>query len=532
MAISFAVAVGFLPARAEPPPLDPGITVLVHLDQDSGMDAGVAAARHQGFVVTSRYPRIDVFVANGSTSALGSLRRAEPVAYIEADRPLEYATDTSHIATRGQSVLAGEVRLPDGTRIDGAGVGVAIVDTGIDGTHPDLVDRVVENLRLVCPGQGAIGPDEACSSFPLDDTDTVALGGHGTHVAGIVAGTGAASSGRFHGAAPGARLYGLGAGAALWLTEAVAGLNWVLENHDKVNPPIRVVNNSWGSEPGKDDPNGPYVVAKLQRELIDAGLSVVFSAANNGGDGSVQKTSRECALPKPGNICVANYDDHDTGTREGSVGPSSSRGAMDDAETWPDLSAPGTTITSTCRLTLPVCSAHLGQVTTPPNTYATLGGTSMAAPHVAGIAALLYQVDPLLRPSEVEWVLEETAHKFSFGGPYVADPFHPGGTSSYDKGHGLVDARAAVESVLHPLAVTSPEDAASANNDLLVAGHIGYGDTVEIAVEGRPSVTIASVVHHWAHMFPDLGPGRHSITVTLSSGGRVVASVERAVTLS
>jgi serine protease AprX len=76
-----------------------------------------------------------------------------------------------------------------------------------------------------------------------------------------------------------------------------------------------------------------------------------------------------------------------------------------------------------------------------------MSGTSMAAPHITGIVAQLYQVSPSLTPAQVENVLEDTAWK-SFGtGQYEADPFNADNTTSFDRGHGLVDALAAVRAL-------------------------------------------------------------------------------------
>ena len=145
---------------------------------------------------------------------------------------------------------------------------------------------------------------------------------------------------------------------------------------------------------------------------------------------------------------MASYDDRNTGTRDGAVSPFSSRGRADNPATWPDISAPGSFIISTCRYTLPVCWVHAGQQLSPPNAYSQLSGTSMAAPHVSGIIAQLYQANPALTPAQVEDVLEDTAYKFMNGAPYQKDPLNRDDASSFDKGHGLVDALAAVRAVL------------------------------------------------------------------------------------
>jgi serine protease AprX len=71
----------------------------------------------------------------------------------------------------------------------------------------------------------------------------------------------------------------------------------------------------------------------------------------------------------------------------------------------------------------------------------------MAAPHVAGIVAQLYQANPRLTPARIEDVLEDTAHKFDFGARYTFDPLNRNDKSSFEKGHGLVDALAAVRAV-------------------------------------------------------------------------------------
>ncbi|MDQ3941353.1 MAG: S8 family serine peptidase, partial [Actinomycetota bacterium] len=126
-----------------------------------------------------------------------------------------------------------------------------------------------------------------------------------------------------------------------------------------------------------------------------------------------------------------------------SIDGSSSRGEWDRPETWPDIAAPGTEIISTCRTTLPVC-AMLGSPVD--DNYYSMTGTSMAAPSVAGIVAQVLQADPSLTPPEVENLLEDTAHKFSFGSEYglFVDETNPDNSSSFEKGHGLVDALAAV----------------------------------------------------------------------------------------
>jgi serine protease AprX len=390
---------------------------LVHVADDADLDEVAEAATGTGLVVTSRYHAIGVLHAAGTARDLEQLAAHPDVAWLERDHPIEVFTDSSHTATRGVELLDGEVE--DLGIVDGEDIGVAVVDSGVDASHPDLTDRVGENVKVL-PGGVAV---------PFSDTDLLSLSGHGTHVAGIVAGTGIASDGRYHGAATGATIHGVSGGTLVSMHSALDALDWVLANHDAVEPAIRVVNNSWGSS-GEHNPDS--ATSQLVGELVDAGILVVFAAGNSGGDGNSLQTSPECTNPTPGVVCVAAYDDLGSGTRDGATAGFSSRGAADRPETWPDLAAPGASITATCRPVLPLC------LTGPSLSedllyYATLSGTSMAAPHVAGIAAQVLQVAPDLSPAELEAVLVDTAHDY--------------GDEGHAQGAGLVDAVAAVLAV-------------------------------------------------------------------------------------
>src|SRR5262249_6923421 len=128
-------------------------------------------------------------------------------------------------------------------------------------------------------------------------------------------------------------------------------------------------------------------------------------------------------------------------TRDGTVSPFSSRGAAGHPDTYPDISAPGSNITSSCRPYLPICSTGLDPRNGPgPSdiaTFNTISGTSMATPHIVGIITQLFQVAPNATPAQIEDTLEATAYKYADGAPYeTVGPY----TTSLDKGTGLVDA--------------------------------------------------------------------------------------------
>ena len=245
-------------------------------------------------------------------------------------------------------------------------------------------------------------------------------------------------------------------GAVLLIVGADSALNWVLENHDHPCgagvpaaqcPPIKVTNNSYGpSGGGAFDPDSATV--KLQRALAADGVVTVWAAGNDGGDGSGSLTNPPGQDPTGGILSVASYYDQDTGTRNGVVSDYSSRGAASDPSTWPDLSAPGENITSSCRVYLPICATGLAPQNGPGaldvGTFNTISGTSMAAPHIAGIVAQLFQADPTATPAEIEAALKGTAYRYTDGAAYRTAG---GYTTSFDKGTGLVDVVAAVQAL-------------------------------------------------------------------------------------
>lgn len=424
-------------------------TVLVH--GRTLVDAE-RAVRDSGLERAGSFDKIGVVIASGTRSEIEAARSAEGVTYLEGDQPIEYHQETSNIATRGAEAAA-TLTGADGTALTGRGVSVAVIDSGVDPTHPYLKGATVANLKSVCSPLD----ETTCQVLRVPnalDTDTTSLGGHGTHVAGIAVGrpTTLTSGEKLQGAAPGASLVSLSTGAGILILGADASLNWVLENHakpcgDGVSaaecPPIKVTNNSYGpSGGGAFDPESATV--KLQRALAAEGVVTVWAAGNDGGDGSESLTNPPGQDPTGGIISVASYYDLDTGTRDGRVSSFSSRGAATDRSTWPDVSAPGEDITSSCRPYLVICATGLDPKDGPGpldvGTFNTISGTSMAAPHVAGIVAQLFQADPTATPAEVEAALTSTAYKYTDGSAYVDG-------SSFDKGHGLVDVVAAVSAL-------------------------------------------------------------------------------------
>ncbi|HEX9816287.1 MAG TPA: S8 family serine peptidase, partial [Candidatus Thermoplasmatota archaeon] len=280
--------------------------------------------------------------------------------------------------------------------VRGKGSTIMIIDSGVDGTHPDvrLGQNLVQNVKPVLSGGGLLSAQSA-ENQPLTDFD-----GHGTHVASIAGGRGAAGSiGQYRGIAHEADLVGFAAGIEDPATGEVAfesqtvleAFNYAIANQKKYG--IRIVSNSWGAD-GEFDPRSPINIASLL--MYKEGLVVVFAAGNEGENGEHTLNKYSVA---PWVLGVAAGDYLNKLARFSSRGsdPSVRQQPYD----HPDIMAPGVAITAAKATTETDGGAA--------NPYTTKSGTSMAAPHVSGIAALLIQANPDLSPDEVMDILVSTS---------------------------------------------------------------------------------------------------------------------------
>jgi serine protease AprX len=337
--------------------------------------------------------------------------------------------------------------------LTGAGVGIAIMDSGINGLHPDLKfgANLVQNVKFV----GDVGtlycePGDPCLRSELyaeDVANTDNTSGHGTHVAAAAGGTGAGSRGKYKGVAPGAKLVGLGVGDGLSIVNVMVlgAVDWLIDNKAKYN--VKVVNNSWGGR-GTFDPNDP--INEAMRVLHDAGITVVFAAGNDGpGPNTMNRRSvapwviSVAAGCKFGVFDATNSQSRCNDGRSRLLGDFSSRGVPGDPLQHPDVTAPGVRIVSARSYTGVVLNAldapsdaqSCGIPVEFVDDYTCASGTSMAAPHVAGIVALMQQAARnTLTPDQVLAALRSTA---------VPMP----GYGEWEAGAGYADALAAVKKV-------------------------------------------------------------------------------------
>jgi serine protease AprX len=306
---------------------------------------------------------------------------------------------------------------------DGTGVGIAIVDSGVTAWHDDLPQRVVHFADFVNH-----------HAAPYDDY------GHGTHVAGAIAGSGYDSNGARRGIAPGASLVVLkvlDGGGDGYISNVIAALNYAVDRRADFN--IRVINLSVAAGVYESYTTDPLTLAC--KRAVDAGLVVVTAAGNLGrdSDGKPQRGGITAPGNAPWVLTVGATNHQRTAVRgDDRVAPFSSRGpAAIDATAKPDLVAPGVGIESLADGESLLFAAHptarlWGTVETATEPYLSLTGTSMASPIVSGTIALMLQANPALSPNLVKAVLQYSAEERA---PY----------SHFVQGAGFLNARGAVQ---------------------------------------------------------------------------------------
>ncbi|NOZ80744.1 MAG: S8 family serine peptidase [DPANN group archaeon] len=329
-----------------------------------------------GFTEHHDHPIINGFSGRITRAGLRKLRRMGIRYQIDEDlpasilpvgqesRPFRLDDVALHLSTSVKVIGANYTRKV--LNITGRNITVAVIDTGIDYTHPDLGGC----FGVGCRVRGGY-------DFYNDDADPKDDQGHGTHVAGIIG-----ANGTVVGVAPEVSFFALkvcsNTGQSCPTSDIISAIQWAADNHSDVISMSLGAN--YASTPtglaGKDP------LSMAAQNAVAQGVTVVVSAGNDGAGAST------IAAPglAPGVITVGNVNDQRTiPIDDDAVSADSSRGPGGYGRLDPDVSAPGTSITST----------WLG------SSYNTLSGTSMAAPHVSGVAALLLSEDNNLTPAQV-----------------------------------------------------------------------------------------------------------------------------------
>lgn len=402
--------------------------------------ADVAALRDAGISTGATFQALPMAGVLATGTQVEALAAAPEVASLYFNRSLAYENERSTAVTGVDAVRADAKLTKRNGNLPVAGYGATVLvnDSGVDGSHADhrFGPQLVQNVEAATNLRAWSDLAPVTYVENVENTDTT--GGHGTHVTGIVGGNGFRSNGKYEGVAPGAKLVGYGSGAGLAILDVIGGFDYAIANRDRYG--IDVITNSWGdSSDACTDVNPDDPVTRATYNTFKAGIVVVFSAGNSG--------PRQCTISgnykkAPWVIAVAAGDSQRNLARFSSRGTPGGGGQFKlDGKTWtwedrPTVTAPGVLVVSTRAI------SPIGVIGTDDDIaggiapehlpyYTTLSGTSMAAPHVAGIVALLLDADPTLTPLQIKDLLQATATPI----PYA----------TWEVGAGYVDAYAAVK---------------------------------------------------------------------------------------
>jgi serine protease AprX len=394
-------------------------------------DADIADLERLGVRGGTRFRALPMVMFSAPKEKIIEISRLPAVRSIYGNRTLQWNTtapDTSRTQTGLMRMRqdADLLNLRGVGPLEGNGIAVAVLDTGLDAAHPDISGRVVKNVKLAdLQSANLVGFNAPVNIESLTSTDQAS--GHGTFVAGIIAGNGGRSAGKYRGYAPKSRLVGLSAGDAS-LFNVLAGFDFLLTRPDLG---VRVVNCSFSANTIYDE-NDPVNVAT--RMLTDGGVHVVFSAGNTGpGLNSLNPYAQA-----PWVISVGAIDGRNR------LAGFSSRGEFASRTVRPTLVAPGVGVVS-----LRASGTNLTGVSglvegdvqqlslTELPYYTTASGTSFSAPQVAGTIALMLEANPALTPAEVRDILQRTATPLP---AYYA----------YEAGAGALNTHAAVLESAYP----------------------------------------------------------------------------------
>jgi serine protease AprX len=358
-------------------------------------DSGAAARATDGITslvnsyngkIIYRYSVIDGMAITMPDNKVDELKAMSGVKYVEKDQEVHALLDKAVPQIGGDQVWA--------SGYTGKGIKVAVIDTGVDGSHADLNGNKIVGWVDYVNGK----------TSPYDDH------GHGTHVSSTIAGTGAASNGKYKGVAPEASIIGvkvLGKDGSGSTTNIIKGIEWAVKNGaDVISMSLGSSTHSQSSDDAIDN-------------AIKAGVVCVIAAGNSG---SGAKTIA-CPGDDVNAITVGAVDRNDA------IASFSSRGPNRDGSVKPDVCNMGVGLVA-ARATGTSQGKAVDQY------YTALSGTSMATPMTSGAVALLLQAKPDMTPAQVKDALTKTAKPLG------------GSVPNNNYGYGRVQTKVALDYIL------------------------------------------------------------------------------------
>ena len=341
----------------EPPEQELKIIVCYQQNRPSDEFSIMSAPPEPDIQIERRLERLSAVAGSATPTQIKNLSQSDGIEMIWLDQKVEIALDYT----------VPFIKVPQIWRsgYTGAGVKICIIDTGIDPNHPDFAGRIAQAQDFT--GEG-----------PVDGN------GHGTHVASVAAGNGKASNGKYRGVAPDATILSakvLRSDGSGRMSYVMAGIEWALDEG------ANIINLSLGA---KGNCDGTDATSTACNEAIRLGAIVIAAAGNEGPN--------DHTVGSPG--CADLVITVGASTDEDKIARFSSRGPTKDGRVKPDVVLPGAGV-----IAARARGTHLGEAID--DFYTSVNGTSMAAPHASGIAALMLEANPNLTHEEIKAIFTQ-----------------------------------------------------------------------------------------------------------------------------
>ena len=257
------------------------LMAVVTYDQMSPLaESQITQLLNLGITEGVQFKNLPIIGVVATKAQIEAIAQFDGVRSVFANREMKlYNADAREIT--GVADLQGEgFASRNNVEFTGKGSTILVIDSGIDASHQDhfFGDTVVDNVQAIL-NPGALSIVGVTGPTLSNQVNTDLNSGHGTHVAGTIAGSGVMSDGKHRGAAPDADIIGYGSGAAVLLLDTIGGFDYAISKQYTFDNPIKVISNSWGSS-GKYEPLGPVSLASYKAHNM--GMISVFAAGNDG----------------------------------------------------------------------------------------------------------------------------------------------------------------------------------------------------------------------------------------------------------